>query len=339
MKVRIIFFFLMLFCLIPIQDLSAKTERYVLTICGSGGDEAYTQKFLEWGHRFEELITNRFAVPQDNFFLLTELDENSHMQATLLNIDKVCEKLKNISAPDDEIIIVLIGHGSYLKGKSKFHIPGPDLTASHLLQLLQEIQCRRQILINSASSSAGFINVLSNPNRMICTATKSTDEKNATEFMEFFLHGLEQNHADINRDQRITLLEACLYAAMQTAQWYTTKGLLETEHALIDCNGDGLGERLYESDKEEIPPETISETSDIGIAQRVILLDESFPHSAPQEQIDAYLAVLDKIEEFKRHKNDMEEKEYYLKLESLLIRAALIHRNIRNATASPDILN
>lgn len=79
---------------------------------------------------------------------------------------------------------------------------------------------------------------------MVCAASKSVDEKNATEFMEYFIQAIEDGSADQDRDERISLLEACRQAAALTDAYYMGRGLIATEHALIDDNGDGQGTRL-----------------------------------------------------------------------------------------------
>jgi len=47
--------------------------------------------------------------------------------------------------------------------------------------------------------------------------------------------------ADADQNGRVSILEAFNFATKATANWYQGKGLLATEHALIDDNGDGVG--------------------------------------------------------------------------------------------------
>lgn len=312
------------------------STRYAIIICGSGGMETYQQKFFDWGTRLKQVCHERFRIDDENIILLTEKDNTDEPLATsnLESIDAAFAQFKQAATPDDELFVFLIGHGTYILKQSKFHIPGPDLSAHHLKELLDEFPAQIQVIVNASSSSAGFINVLSDPQRIICTATKSIDEKNATEFMEFFLQGLEQNQADVNYDQRISLLEAIRYSAFETLSWYNKNGLIATEHALIDDNGDGLGVRLIENENNQNGEEETKDPqphADGNRSAQIILLDESFPSNAPQDKIDSYLAILDQIDHLKHQKGEIDESEYYQQLESLLIQAALIHREIRNS--------
>ena len=50
--------------------------------------------------------------------------------------------------------------------------------------------------------------------------------------------------ADLNNDGQASVYECFLHAARQTSAFYETNGLLATESALIDDNGDGRGSEL-----------------------------------------------------------------------------------------------
>ena len=235
--------------------------------------------------------------------------------------------------PAEDVIVYLIGHGSFLKDASKFQIPGEDMSARALEGMLAELPAARVIVINGTSSSAGFINVLSGPNRVICSATKSATEANATEFMRFFVEALEDGSADRNKDERITVLEVCEQAAELTASWYTGMNLIATEHAILDDNGDGLGTRLPVSVvlDEAVDPDA---AIDGALAGSIFLKDYSFPEAAPQELIDRYLAALDAVTELRERKAEMGENKYLAELERILVDAARANREIRSYAES-----
>jgi hypothetical protein len=104
--------------------------------------------------------------------------------------------------------------------------------------------------------------------------------------------------------------------------------LIPTEHSLLDDNGDGLGSRLL--DMPDFAFVLDSGGGEDGFtADKVYLKDLGFPPGVPQELINRYLAVLDKITELKRSKESVEEKVYYADLEKLLLEAAQANREIR----------
>ncbi len=231
------------------------------------------------------------------------------------------------------MLVFLIGHGSFIAGESRLNIPGKDLTADALGEMLGELHVARLIVVNSSASSAGFINALSGDDRIIVTATKSVNERNATQFMESFLQGLEDGSADQNRDGRISLLEASRQAAQLTQDWYDGQGYLLTEHPLIDDNGDGLGSRLIPEVTDgamavEIP---VGEgvVLDGGLAGRYFLKDFSFPSEVPEYLAQRYTDILDEVERIKHTKSEFDPPAYRAVLEPLLIKAAGTHREIR----------
>lgn len=311
-----------------------------IIICGSGGDETYTKKFAAWGQRLRKALVEKLdRAPESVALLLNPVDgaTTPATSPTLETIRTVLENTSHTLGPNDDLFLYLIGHGSHWRGVSRFHIPGPDLTADALARWLEPIRVRRLVLINAASSSAGFINTLSRSGRIICTATKSVEERNATEFMEYFLQALEDGSADQNRDERISVLEACRQAAALTEAFYIGKGLIATEHALIDDNGDGKGIRLVEELQGDAALENratdAADRRDGALAAQCFLKDFSFPDSVPRELVDRYLSLLSQVEELKRKKSQMETDAYYAALETLLVEAARTHRQIRRAAS------
>ena len=331
MRVRILLAGLLTACAV-MAATNAQAAAYHLIICGSGGEEEFTNRFENWGQRLQGVLEE--FDPQNTVFLLTEkARKESHNAATSReSIEKAIADVAAFITPEDDFFLYLIGHGSFIRRESRFLIPGPDLTAEALGVMLAPIEAHCQTIINAASSSAGYINALSAPNRIICTATRSTEEFNATEFMEHFLEGLEDGSADRDHDGRISVLEACSLGAELTEAWYVGQGLLATEHALLDDNGDGLGSRL----PLQAPPGTVIDEEgntqvavfDGARADECFLKNFAFPDHVPRELIDTYLAAIEKVEALKKEKGTLEEAEYYARLESLLLDAARANREI-----------
>jgi hypothetical protein len=76
---------------------------------------------------------------------------------------------------------------------------------------------------------------------VIVTATKSGFERNATPFADHFVRGLVMGDADSDKDGRISVAEAFVFARREVARQYETDRRLLTEHAQLDDNGDGKG--------------------------------------------------------------------------------------------------
>ncbi len=317
----------------------AAAAPYDLIVCGSGGDDEYRRQFAEWGHRLRKTLIEPMGHPEENVLLLTEAAGEGSATWKATSAETIAEAIRTLQprlTEDDDLFVYLIGHGSFLREISRFHVPGPDPTAEDFKGLLEPLAPRRLVVINSASAGAGFINVLSGPDRIILTATKSVNEKNATRFMEFFLQGLEEGSADVNRDERISVLEAGRQAAALTEAWYVSEGLISTEHGLIDDNGDGLGTRLLvdvDLAEEAAGGRAVEAdewaAGDGALAAHCFIKDFTFPPTVPAELVEAYLAALDRVEQWKRRKRALPETDYYAGLEPLLLEAARAHREIR----------
>jgi hypothetical protein len=314
--------------------------RHVI-LCGSGGEEEFVEKFREWGRRLRDALVTRAGAAPENVSLLVEAETESPPPDTTTSLDSIRALFTRLaqSGPMDDVFVYLIGHGSYLKNESKFQIPGPDLTAEDLKGMLDALPAKRIAVIDGTSASAGFINVLTGPNRIICSATKSTTEVNAPEFMRLFIEAIEDGSADRNRDERISVREACEQAADLTATYYSSATLIATEHAILDDNGDGLGSRLpiqapAPAADPAAAPDPAAANLDGAFADTMYVKDFSFPANAPQDLINGYLATLDEIKALKATKSNQIEDEYYASLEKLLIKAARTHRDIR-AYAEP----
>lgn len=316
----------------------ALADYYDIIICGSGGEAQYEKQFTEWGTRLRTILVEQFNRDPAHTYLFLEHPEGEKSYAydcTRESIRTILADTSQKVTEQDTVFVYLIGHGSYLRRVATLNIPGPDIRAEDFAEIFDGTRTRRIILINSASASAGFINALSAPGWVICSATKSVSEVNATEFMESFLQSLEDGSADQNRDERISILEVCQQAAALTETWYMSEGLLATEHALLDDNGDGLGTRLPILEIGEVFADR-EEEGDGLIASQSYIKDFMFPENVPHDLVQAYLGFLAEVEDLRGKKDSMDLEEYYVKLESLLVEAATVHREIRRIGGTLD---
>lgn len=315
---------------------AAVADDYHVILSGSGGEPEYRDRFWEWGQRLSTALTAHAEADPDRIFWLAEPGEGQPGDSEAIareSIQALFESVAQRIDENDDLYIYIIGHGSAYAREPRFHIPGPDATAGDFQRWLEGMPARRVVVLNSTPASAAFINVLSGPDRVICTATKSVGEFNATRFMEHFIQALEDGSADRNHDERISFEEVCAQAAELTAGWYTSEGLIATEHAILDDNGDGLGTRLFNPEPVEMKD---PEAQDGKLAAKVYLKDFSFPDSVPQELVDAYLAALDAVEMWKEQKGELERGAYYAGLEERLLNAARLNRDIHRHLPAGD---
>ncbi len=319
----------------------AHAMSHAVIICGSGGEEPYIERFPAWGARLADTLTHSAGMRPEHIVLLTESgqEESATGRSSLEGIEEQFAALASTLQPNDALYIFLIGHGSYQRDAAKINIPGPDLEAVRLNELVESVPNSVCVVVNGTSTSAAFINTMSAPGRIIATATKNVEERNATEFMEQFIMALADGSADTNRDDRVSVLEACTQAAELTDAWYLSEGFIATEHGLIDDNGDGFGTRLIR-DKSAEPTEDAIDADAKGLdgdfADLVYLADYRFPPDSDPALRARYLAELDAIKALKAQKVDMDEAEYYAELERLLIVAARTNQLLRATAVIED---
>jgi hypothetical protein len=217
--------------LLAFATVAAHAENYYLIVAGLGGEAEYEQRFTGWASDLNKLFT---AEPASKVKTLSGND------ATKANIEAQMKTIAQESKPDDEFILLLIGHGSYDEQDYKFNIPGPDISAKELAVLLDKIQAR-QAIIDMTSSSGGAIPILQKPKRVLVTATKSGTEKNATIFGRYFIEALRDKEADTDKNEVLTVSEAFHYAEDKTAKFFETQKRLATEHAMLEDTGKGEG--------------------------------------------------------------------------------------------------
>lgn len=300
-------------------------------LVGSGGNPEYRERFGDWANRLERVLVDHMGRSSDQVHVLKPVDQGSNLKA----VRALFERLARQHQSSEVLFVYLIGHGSYLRGVSKFQIPGEDLDADELKRLLDKVPAKNQVVIASGSTSAPYVNALSKEGRVITAATKSATEQNATEYMALFLQALEEGLADQDRDERISVWEASRQAASLTESWYGTNGLIATEHSILDDNGDGLGTRLFDDQYYDDNRKAVAE-EDGALAREIFIKDFQFPDHVPQALIDDYLGLVAKARLLKARKKQMGEKTYWQALEQVMFQAAQKHQEIRALSARQD---
>ena len=225
-------------------------------------------------------------------------------------IEKTFGDLATRVRPNDEVVVVLIGHGSFDGREAAFNIPGPDLKASDYARLLTKLATARIVFVNTASSSGGFLAPLKAPGRTIITATKTGGERNDTRFAAFFADAFADPAADQNRDGRVSMAEAFEYARTKVAQAYQKGGLLITEHAALDDGSDGkLAATLF--------------------LQSNQALTASITDPAVRALVGEQHALEDQIAQLKLKRDSMPSEAYDEQMEKLLTDLAIKTREIR----------
>ncbi len=308
---------------------SPVSDSHILIVSGIGGQPQYSDTFHRWGLSMVDAATERLGLPADHVVYLSERPERDaeriRGRSTKENVKAILAELASRAGPTDRIFILLIGHGSGDGEESRFNLPGPDLTAKELAEQFATFPTQTIVLVNAFSASGDFVPVLSGPNRVLVTATKTGFERNESIFGEFFVEAFASDGADTDKNERVSILEAFDYARRETVRRYEDDSRLLTEHAMLDDNGDGEGTTDPTADSAD------------GALARTLFLDRRGVVAARPAGGDSVLVALyseksnleTRIGELRNLKDQMEEEAYEEELEALLVELALNNRAIR----------
>jgi hypothetical protein len=307
------------------STLNAQT--HLVIVSGLGGEAKYAAQFRALSQSLADAAVKRFGVPQSEVLWFGEDSVSKQPyfsgQSTKSNVERALTQLAAKSGRGDQIVLVLIGHGSGEGENSKISIPGPDLSAADFARLLGQFKSQQLAFIDMTSASGDMLPIVSAPNRVVITATKSGFERNESHFAQFFIDALTKDVADVDKDGRISLLEAFNYATAETKRMYESDTRLQTEHAQLDDVGAKAG-----------VPDPDGRTTQ-GLLARRFFLDAGRIASAGSN--DPQLAALykdkfaleDQINQLRAKKKSMTPDAYDDALEDLLVQLARKAKTIR----------
>jgi hypothetical protein len=285
-----------------------RAETFYLTVAGLGGEPEYEQRFTGWAKDLDKLL--KTAEPN------AKVETLIGAGATKALMEEKLRDFAKLAKADDSIIVMMIGHGSYDESDYKFNLPGPDITATELANLLDKIQAKRQLVVNMTSASGGSLVSLQKPGRIVITATKAGTEKNATYFARYWIEALRDPAADADKNEVITALEAYKYAEQKTAKFFESQNRLATEHAIVEDTGKGEGTKTPSPDNGEGLIAGRFAVMHLGAVAAQINNPEKQRLLKRKEEIEQ------SIDDLKYRKASMDLSEYRQKLQGFLIELA-----------------
>lgn len=306
----------------------------IIVVVGAGGTPEYEAEFAKWADLWEKACIKGDIeyteigprASQSSINQVAETNDRTKLQQLLQDEPK---------QSNTSMWLVFIGHGTYDGRSAKFNLRGPDVSADDLTEWLGPFS-RPIAVINTASSSAPFLNKLSGQGRVIITATKSGFEQNYARFGQYFSGAIIEPEADLDKDGQTSLLEAYLTASNQVDEFYSATGRLATERALLDDNGDGLGTRAdWFRGIRPVQKAEGSSSPDGYFAHQFHIIYSEAENNMPLQ----LRAERDKLEleviKLRELKENLSEEEYFSRLEGLLYKIAQIYEQADKATQNP----
>ena len=119
---------------------AAAQETYLLVVAGVEGDAEHGAQFHKWATAMIDAAKTKGGIPDANITYLGDKVERDPKtikgRSTKEGVTKALTDLAERSRPNDEVFIVLFGHGSFDGKVAAFNLPGPDLTLPEYAQLL-----------------------------------------------------------------------------------------------------------------------------------------------------------------------------------------------------------
>ena len=299
-------------------------ERYALIVSGATGGQEYDTQYRRWTSDLSRTLTDRMKIDPAR---VTVLSDTSRVEgaATAGNVRKAVAAIGQRMTRDDLLLVVLIGHGTFDGVDAKFNLAGPDLESAEWSALLRPL-AGRVVVVNTTAGSFPFLERLAGPRRVVITATDSMAQRFDTVFPEYFIRAFADEAADLDKNGRISIWEVFAAASGGVRRHYQQRGLLSTERALIDDNGDGIGKEA-------------SNPGDDGSVASRTYLDRTLPGAAPTD--DVLLKLLQRKTTLEVEADDLRIRrtflapaEYAREFERIMIELARVSRDIRERVKS-----
>lgn len=313
----------LLLALLPLAG-APSPSTWLLVISGVGGDAEHRAAFVQLADRLIGAAEQHGVAPERIIYLAesTELASRARARASRESIIAAIGELAGRAAATDPVIVVLLGHGNTRGGQSYVNLPGPDMGGADFAAALQPLAGRSLAVVNTAAASGGFVAALAAPGRVVITATRADRELLEPSFGRFFVDAFVDEAADLDKDGRVSLLEAFRFANAQVERLYEEEGRLRTEHAQLDDDGDGRASEAPDGEAEGALAALIGlggPGATAGPADDPELSDLRARRFAAEQQLAALRA----------RRGELTEEEYEAALEEVLVRIAEIDAAIR----------
>jgi hypothetical protein len=296
--------------------------RFALVVQGASGEEQYAAQHTRWVETLVRMFRDRFKYDTEHLVVLTEQPGAPQTRATAEGVRASLGRLAKAMTAADQLVVILIGHGSGQGGDAKFNLVGPDLTIEEWAGLFKAIPGRLAV-VDTTSASFPYLAGLAAPGRVVITATSTLSQRFHTVFPEGFVQALASEAADLDKNSRVSLLEAFTYAARVVKQHYEQSGTMATEVAALDDDGDGKGR-------------TATATGPDGSIAALTYLDAVAVPTSQDPEVQKLLvrqqALTEQIDELRRRRTTMPSDEFDKELEKLLTELASVSREVRKRT-------
>ena len=310
---------------------AAQGDRYALIIEGASGEPQYAQLHRAWLDDLVKVLRDDFKYDAAHLVVLAETPKAGEERSTGENVKAAMARLAKSVKAQDQLFVMFIGHGTADATGAKFNLIGPDLAVADWAALLKPIPGRIAV-VDATAGSFPFLAGLAGQNRVVITATSRTAQVFHSRFAEGFVSSLKTAAADSDKNGRISLLEAFNYASRQVALHYEQAGTKQTEQAMLDDTGDGVGIQSG-------PPAAAAAATD-GTAAGLMYLDAMAMPKSNDPEVQQLLVrqqtLMQQVDDLRRKRPSMPAEEFDREFEKVIIDLALVSRDVRKRTGGQE---
>jgi hypothetical protein len=312
--------------LLLVPGAAAAGDYFTLIVSGASGGPEYAERTDRWRSGLVAALRAQPGFQEDHLLVLAETPASGAGNATREGVRQAIRQIAARLHEQSVLFIVLLGHGTFDGHEAKFNLVGPDLGAAEWAALVDPLP-GRLVFVNTTAASLPFLASLAKTDRIVVTATESPVQRYATVFPEFLVRAFVDEASDIDRNGRVSVWEAFVYASAGVRRWYQERGRLATERALLDDTGDGRG---VDAGNGESGPR-------VGLAAAVYVgagVDRvSTGQGGDVDRLTARRAALDvEVAELRAARETMPPERYAAELERLLLELARVSRDLRRVT-------
>lgn len=306
--------FSLILILLCLTTCLGEDRQTVVVAVGAPGTDEYGQQFQQWAARWKAAASKADA---DVTLIAGREDSRDQLLAAIRS---------SVASSTEPLWVVLIGHGTFDGREAAFNLAGPDMRSSQLAAELADVQ-RPIVVVNCTSCSAPFLKQLSAAGRAVVSATKDGSEIQFCRFGDSFSQAVAGLEADIDQDGQTSLMEAWLFAARRTQQFYDSDNRIATEHSLLDDNGDAKGSRSESYVGLEADPNVKEADSlDGKFAAKICLVRSDAERRLSTDQRVKRDALEQKLELLRQRRDQISAEAKYLdELEAILVPLSRIY--------------
>ena len=297
----------------------AQGGRYAVIVQGASGEPQYAKQHRAWVDGLATVLRDDFGYDASAVTVLAEQPAAGETRATAENVRAVFSQLAGQLSPSDQLLVVMIGHGTTQGPDAKLNLVGRDLSVSEWSEALAPVRASLAV-VDTTSGSFPFLAGLAGKGRIVVTATNSPAQQYHTVFPDAFIRALGDAAADQDKNSRVSILEAFTHASRLVREHYEQAGTMATETAVIDDIGDGAGRIASD--------EPLADS-----AAALWYLDAPTVATSTDPELQRLLtrqqALTDQVDDLRRRRSTMTDDEFNRQFEALLTELAEVSRDVR----------